>query len=81
LRDDEACPLILGMGLPLIRKKFPEACHWMRHDPPKDVIEVLPRVHITGLAGLNQPKEKGRGPGASLTSREEPVLPFMRSSA
>jgi hypothetical protein len=73
--------LVLGQRLPLIGEQFPEPADGMTHDPPEQVVEVLPGVDLAGLAGLDQPEEKGRCPSAALAACEHPVLAFMRSSA
>ena len=38
----------------------------MGHDPAEHIIEVLPRVDVAGLAGLDQAEEQGRCPCSPL---------------
>ena len=50
----------------------------MAHDPSKNVVEVLPGIDITILAGLDKAHEQGRGPATPFASDKEPVLPTHR---
>ena len=47
----------------------------MAHDAPEHIIEILPGIHLAGLARLHQAKEERGGPGPSLASGKEPVFP------
>jgi len=42
----------------------------MTHDAPEHIVEVLPRVHITCLAGLNQAVEQCSSLAATLAAGE-----------
>jgi len=39
---------------PLIWEKLPQPVDRIRHDSAKNIIEILPRIHITGLARFDQ---------------------------
>ena len=54
---DDQSVFVLGEGLPLVGEQLPEAGDRMRHDAAEYIIEVLPRIDATGLAGLDQAEE------------------------
>jgi hypothetical protein len=74
LRLNDQPLMIPGKGLPLVREELPKTSDRMAHDLAEQIIKILPGIHSAGLAGLNQAKIKGSGPGSALTAREEPVF-------
>ena len=58
----------------MIGQQFTEVVDWMAHDTPQHVIKIFPGIDFTCLAGLDNPKEQCRGPGASLTTCKQPIL-------
>jgi hypothetical protein len=47
--DDQAV-VILGEWLPLVGEQLPDTADWMAHDASEDIVEVLPRIDVAGLA-------------------------------
>jgi hypothetical protein len=79
-RQDQA-PLVLGQRFPLVREELPQAIDRMAHDPPEHVVEVLPGVDSTVLAGSDEAHEQRCRPTAPFASHEEPVLPTQGDRA
>jgi len=48
-RDNETMGVFCRRD-PLIWEKLPQPVDGIRHDSAKNIIEILPGVHITGLA-------------------------------
>ena len=46
----------------------------MSHDPPEHIIEVLPRIDIVILTGLDEAHVQGRRAAGSFAADEQPIL-------
>lgn len=73
---------VVGFGLlPVAGQQLVEAMGGVAVDAAQDVLDVDERVDGHGPAGLHQREQDAGGVAAALAAGEEPVLPFMSSSA